>query len=81
MKIEEIRSLSLEYAKGTFARPARRPRGNKLRHRKETYAEWFARSLENGKRAGPPPRTPKVPDKQLDNYKCQDPGDDGKPPW
>ena len=57
MKIEEIRQLSREYAKGRghvkvdsrwLPKPKPKP--------EQTYAQWFADSLTYGRKAGPPPR-------------------------
>ena len=55
MNIEEIRRLSLEYAKGhvktgpTFRTPKKKRNRLPL-----TYAEWFALSLAGKTRRGPP---------------------------
>jgi hypothetical protein len=49
----------VEYAKGKA--PTSRPSRNKHIGRPvESYAEWFARSLRDGKNAGPPPKNPRV---------------------
>lgn len=76
MTIEEIRALSLEYAKG-HVQIGPEFRGPKVRgrRRQQSYAEWFARSLRLGKKAG------KAPDVQTNAYLRQDAGDDGLPPW
>ncbi len=105
MDINEIRQLSLEYAKGNM-KTGEAFRGPKVKpERKQTYAEWFAKSLQIGRRAGkaphggnpPPPKwsreaqaqndrnralgKPAWNVRQLDDYKRQDAGDDGLPPW
>jgi hypothetical protein len=85
MTIDEIRKLSLEYAKGHVKtgpawRSEKKKHLKKKNRKPETYAQWFARSLVQGKRAGPPPNPPR-PSGQTDAYKHQPPGDDGVAPW
>lgn len=88
MNIEEIRRISREYAKGDYVR--RPSRNKKKRNCKETFAQWFARSLESPNGAGPPPQQayearpltgPGIIHKQTDAYLRQDPDCDGKEPW
>lgn len=93
MTIEEIRQLSLEYARGHVKTgPVYRTLQKKhFRRRRaldrltvaatESYAEWFARSLVFGKAAGPPPSKAVSIPHQTDAYKHQPPGDDGIAPW
>jgi hypothetical protein len=81
MTIDEIRRTSLEYAKGNVRTGPlfRTPRVNRSKQRRRsqqrTYAEWFADSLKHGRRTGKPP------DVQVDTYRTQNAGDDGKAPW
>lgn len=82
MTIEEIRKLSLEYAKGhvktgpTWRTPRRNRAKERRRAKPETYAHWFGRSLKKGRHAGPPP---KQPDVQTNAYLKNSPGE--LPPW
>ena len=90
MTIEEIRKLSLEYAKGhvktgpTYRTPKKKHKRRapgRPRNDKETYAEWFARSLVFGAAAGEAPTNAQAIERQTDAYKHQAPGDDGIAPW
>jgi hypothetical protein len=84
MTIEEIRKRSLEYAKGhvqtgpAWRRPSKRHRRLE-RHGQGSFVDWFADSLENGKKAGHPPAV-SIP-QQTNAYLHQDPDDDGSVPW
>ena len=66
MTIEDIRKLSLEYAKGhvqtgpAWRKPSKRKRRTQP-GRQETYAEWFARSLKGGKGGPPSPSMQIIP--------------------
>jgi len=65
MHINEIRRISLEYAKGHVktGKAFRTPRVNQSKRRRlarqRTFAEWFADSLVRGKAAGPIPEPAK----------------------
>jgi hypothetical protein len=80
MTIDQIRQLSLEYAKGHVQTgPAfRTPRINRSAARRRarplTMAEWFAQSSRHGRKAGSPPQ-------QTNAYLTQDSGDDDRAPW
>lgn len=63
MTIEAIRKLSLEYAAGHVRTGGTWRLAGHKKVRKETYAEWFAKSLVQGKKAGPPPNEPGAPQK------------------